>query len=196
MRIKCGIEIDWLPDRLTEIRNVIRDNNFDCILGAIHILKGQQTVIYSDEKIKRFWKTMSDKALYERYVDYYTAMQNMAKNKICDVIAHIDLIKRDAYLPKKSIKKILLETIKIVAENNICVEINTSGLRNPIKEIHPSLDILKMCRKHDLPVTIGTDAHKLNQLDYGYDAGIALIKKAGYKQLATFDKRKRCLIDI
>ena len=98
MRIKCGIEIDWLPDRLTEIRNVIRDNNFDCILGAIHILKGQQTVIYSDEKIKRFWKTMSDKALYERYVDYYTAMHlKLIKHVQRNKIENFELDKRTGF---------------------------------------------------------------------------------------------------
>ncbi|MFH0837501.1 MAG: histidinol-phosphatase [Candidatus Aenigmatarchaeota archaeon] len=196
LKIKCGIEIDWLPNKLAQTKKLIANNDFDCILGAAHSVKRQQTVVYSDERRKAFWGMMNDDEIYKQHIDYYTAIQEMAKNKICDVIAHLDLIKRDAYLPKKSLKKVLIETVKVIADNDLSIEINTGGLRNPIKEIHPSLAILKMCKKHNIAVTIGTDAHWTNQLNEGYDAGMALIKKAKYKQLAVFDKRKRSLIDI
>ena len=38
-------------------------------------------------------------------------------------------------------------------------EINTAGLRKPVKEIYPAEDFLKICGKERIPIIINSDAH-------------------------------------
>ncbi len=104
---------------------------------------------------------------------------------------------------------IIKETIKVIAENGLCIEVNTvgisetkkfatvtGGMRKQITEMYPSLDILKLCRKAGIPVTIGTDAHKAERLDLYLEDGLNLIKEAGYTEIATFEKRKKIMVKI
>lgn len=88
------------------------------------------------------------------------------------------------------------ETLDIISENKLCIEVNTAGMRKPIKEIHPSFEILKLCKKKGIPVTIGTDAHEVKQIEFYLDEGMKMIKNAGYAELAVFEKRKRKFVNI
>lgn len=195
LKIRAGIEMDWLPEKLDKIKEVIAKYPFDCVLGSVHSING--VLVEHEEKRKEFWGTLSDHEIYERNVAYYKAVQEMAKSGVCDVIAHLDLIKRDGYLPKRrSVSTLIEETVRIIAENGLCVEVNTSGLKKPVHEMHPSLEVLKLCRKRGIPVTIGTDAHKAGQIDFGLDEGMKLVKGAGYGELAVFERRKRNIVKI
>lgn len=207
VKIRIGAEIDWLPEKAEEIKRVIGQHPFDCILGAVHSLNG--TKVKQGEEREKFWGMLSPKEVYGRYAAYYKAIQEMAKSRLFDVVAHLDLIKTDGYFPKKSILPIIKETIKVIAENGLCIEINTvgisetgkyatvtEGMRKQIKEMYPSLEILKLCRNAGIPVTIGTDAHKAERLDFGFGDAMKMIKEAGYTELAVFEKRKRSFVKI
>ena len=194
IKIKTGIELDWLPEKLDEIKKVLRQYPFDCVLGSVHSINGVK--IEHIENSKTFWEKLSDEEIYEKHAEYYRAVQEMAKSKICDIIAHLDLVKRDGYLPKKSLMPLIEETLDIIAKNNLCIEVNTLGMMKAIKEIHPTLEILKLCKKKGIPVTIGTDAHKVERLDFHFEDGLNLIKEAGYTELAVFEKRKRSFVKI
>lgn len=195
LKIRAGVEIDWLPEKIEELKKVLRQHPFDCVLGSVHSIDG---VLVEHEKNKHtFWGGLSDAEIYERNVAYYKAVQEMAKSRVCDVVAHLDLIKRDGYLPKgRSVLPLIEETVRIIAENGICVEVNTSGLKKPIREMHPSLEALKLCRKMGIPVTIGTDAHKAEQIDFGLDECMKLVKEAGYLELAVFERGKMNIVKI
>ena len=157
----------------------------------MHFLNGTRV-----ENNDAFWKKLSYNEIYERYVEYYNAVKQMAESGICDVVAHLDLIKRDGYLPKRSVLPLVEETLDAVSENNLCVEVNTTGMRKPAKEIHPSFEILKLCKKKGIPVTIGTDAHEVGQIDLYLAEGMEIIKDVGYAELAVFEKRKRRFVRI
>lgn len=195
LAIRAGIELDWIPEKIEGMKKIIAQNNFDCVLGSVHILDGSQ-VEQCDLKRDKFWANMSDGDIYARHQAYYHAVQDMAKSKICDVVTHLDLVKRDAYLPSKDVMPIIAQTVDIIAENNLCVEVNTAGIRKPIKQMHPTLDILKLCRQKNIPVTIGTDAHRVGEIEFHLEDGMNLIRAAGYTQIAVFEKRKRNLVNI
>lgn len=195
LKIRAGIEIDWLPEKIEELKKIISQRPFDCVLGSVHSING--VLVEHEEKRHEFWSRLSDAEIYERHAAYYRAVQEMAKSGVCDVVAHLDLIKRDGYLPKgRSVLPLIEETVRIIAENGLCVEVNTSGLKKPIHEMHPSLEVLKLCRKMGIPVTIGTDAHKAEQIDSFLDKGMKLVKEAGYLELAVFEGRKRNIVKI
>lgn len=193
-KIRLGIEVDWLPEKIGEIKAPPKQYPFDVILGSVHVLNGTD-VERGDERTE-FWGKLSDKQIHARYEAYYKELQNMIKSGICDIVAHFDMINRDAYLPKRDIWPLIKETLEIAAENNLTIEVNTRGMKKPINQIQPGLEILKFARKNGIPATIGTDAHKMEELDFYYEDAIKLLKEAGYKELAVFEKRKRKLVRI
>lgn len=190
-----GVEVDWLPEKADEIRRVLKKYPFDCVIGSVHTLNGTY-VEHNRDDINKFWGKLSSGHVYQRYEEYYSAVQEMAGSGICDVVAHLDLIKRDGYIPERNAIPLVEETLDIISENNLCVEVNTAGMRKPAKEIHPSFEILKVCKKKEIPVTIGTDAHEVRQIDFYLDEGMEMIKNAGYAELAVFEKRKRSFVRI
>ena len=76
------------------------------------------------------------------------------------------------------------------------VEINTSGYNHPGREIYPSFDIIKNCREHGISITLGSDAHKPDNVGQHYDKALPLLIEAGYRHLAVFDRRKRSQVAI
>lgn len=194
VKVKTGIEIDWLPEKLAEIKAVLKKYPFDCVLGAVHSVNG--VMIKQEEERENFWGNLSSDEIYAHYAAYYRALQEMAGAGICDVVAHLDFVKTDGYLPKRSVLPLIEKTLDAIRGNNLCIEVNTVGLRAPINEMYPALEILKMCRKKRIPVTIGTDAHKSGRLDECLEDGMKMIKDAGYTELAVFEKRERSFVRI
>ena len=78
------------------------------------------------------------------------------------------------------------------------IEINTSGLRNPkIKETFPSLKYVKMFRELGGEIiSIGSDAHTVEDLGTGTLEGIKLAEEAGFRYIAYFKERKPNFLKI
>lgn len=194
IRIRAGIEVDWLPEKAEEIKAALEKYPFDCVIGSVHLVNGIK--IKAEDEAEKVWGTLSEEEIYERHAAYYRAVQEMAKSGICDIVAHLDFVKTDNFVPKRSTLPLIEDTIKAISKNDLCIEVNTIGLRCAAKQIYPTLEILKLCKKAGIPVTIGTDAHKAERLDLDLDEGMKMIKDAGYTELAVFEKRMRSFVKI
>jgi len=49
------------------------------------------------------------------------------------------------------------------------IEFNTSGLRKPINETYPSMEILKLAVKKGIPITMSSDSHRPEHVGYAFD---------------------------
>jgi histidinol-phosphatase (PHP family) len=78
----------------------------------------------------------------------------------------------------------------------MCVEVNTSGLRKPCHEIYPGQDLLKMCFDHEIPITLGSDAHSPEDVAADFDQAIKLLRQVGYNEIAKFAKRNKEFVDL
>jgi histidinol-phosphatase (PHP family) len=67
--------------------------------------------------------------------------------------------------------------------------VNSAGLRKPVAEIYPSLDLLKACRRRGVPATMGSDAHSPAEVGEGLDLARELLLEAGYASVVCFRKR-------
>ena len=77
------------------------------------------------------------------------------------------------------------------------LEVNTSGLRQKIGRTLPDLPLL--ARYHELGgrlVTLGSDAHRAEDLGKGVDEGMELLKQAGFREFAVYEKRKPTLLPL
>ena len=102
--------------------------------------------------------------LYRIYEQYFGLIQQAAETGIFDIIAHPDLVKKFGFTLERDLTPLYEETARVFKQANVCAEVNTAGLRYPAGEIYPSLAMLKILHRYDVPVSLGSDAHTPEQL--------------------------------
>jgi len=188
VQVRFGLEIDYFPEKEEEIRQIISYFPVDYVIGSVHFI---------DE-----WNFDSDKSLYgkwpnnELYRMYFELVQQAAKSGLFDVIGHFDLIKKLQCWPETDQTSLFEETLKILKEANVVMELNTSGIDRPCGEFFPSREILSLACKLGVPVTLGSDAHQSSQVARHFDLAISILKEVGYTKITRFRNRQRGEIEI
>ncbi len=187
--IKLGIEIDFVPGFEQKIRKIINKYPFDYVMGSVHLINGWLFDSRDISNIKK-WD------IYKLYETYFKLVQQAANSKLFDIMAHPDVIKKIGLKPKKNISNLLRKTADCFKKNKVCIEVNTSGLDRPCKEIYPSKEFLKMCFNRKIPIILSSDAHKPEDVGQHFNETIKLIKNVGYRKIVQFTNRKRNFLKI
>lgn len=190
VRIKLGVEADYVPGHESKLEELLNSQPFDYVIGSVHFIDGWS--FDNQEEVDKY----SEWDIWELYEKYFSLVQQAALSGFFDIMAHPDLIKKFNYSPSKSLTPLYEDTALVFKKAGICVEVNTAGLRYPVREIYPSRDFLKIAFRHGLPVTLGSDAHHPEQVGAGFAQAIALIKEVGYEEITMFDQRTRILKKI
>jgi len=188
--IRLGCEVEYSADIEKPTKEMLSKYNFDYLLGSTHFL-GMWIFDHPDHKDE-----FEKRDVYEIYSNYFTGLEKMISSRMFDIVAHIDLIKKFGYRPSRPLEEIYSKIAKAINNSSMAIEINTSGLRKPVKEMYPAAQLLKICFETNIPVTLGSDAHKPEEVTRDFDKAVLLIKNAGYTKIAQFANRKRTLINI
>lgn len=188
--IKLGIEVDYFPKYVDYVKKVIDENRFDYVLGAVHFL--DEWGIDNDKYIDEFKK----RDINEVYREYFDTVKKAAETKIFDVIAHFDVIKKFGYKPENGYLEIATDALETIKKNDICLEINTSGLRKEAKEVYPNDEIIVKAHELDIPITLGSDSHNPSEVGWHFNETIEKLKKIGYRKLCRFSERKRSFLSL
>ena len=68
---------------------------------------------------------------------------------------------------------------------------STAGLRKPLGEIYPSRAFLEMVVDAGCPISLSSDAHRVEHLGFGYDRALELLDAVGVREVAVFERRQR-----
>jgi len=183
IKVRYGIEMDYLPGKEKEILKIINSLPLDYVIGSVHFIGD--------------WNFDTDQSLYgkwtndELYNMYYELVQLAAKSGLFDTIGHLDIIKKFRVYPENDQSRLLEDTLKVLKESNVVVELNTGGLDRPCAELTPSPELVARCYHHHIPMTISSDAHSTSQIARHYETAINLMKKIGFEELVTFKNRER-----
>jgi histidinol-phosphatase (PHP family) len=190
-RIKLGIEADFIPGYEERLRRLLGQYEFDYVCGSVHIIGDWR---FDDSRV--YPEGYAERDRDEAYEQYFRLIRQSARSGLFDVLDHLDLIKKFDYWPSREIGHLLEETVQAIAAADVCVEVNTSGLRRPCAEIYPGKRILQLCHQHGIPVTLGSDAHSPREVGLGFDRAVELLRSVGYTQVATFLGRERKMVDL
>ncbi len=182
--IRLAYEVDFLHGYMDER---VLNANVDYLIGSVHFIN--KWGFDNPEFIGEYKNRDIDKI----YQDYFDAVAAMAKSGKFNIVGHLDLIKVFNYRPKKDVRLIAKNAIKAIKEANLTVELNSAGLRKPVKEVYPSLELLEMCYENSIDITFGSDAHKIEQVGFGYPQAAELAKRAGYDSCVTFINKDKQL---
>lgn len=190
IRIKRAIEIDHLDWATDWNQRFIAENDFDFVLGSVHFIgpRGQEKPLFGPE-----YGRDELELLYE---GYYLAIADSAKSGMFDIISHCDIIKKFGSFSSKRVDELIREAMTQIKNADICIEINTSGLRKPEKETYPGKRILSIARELQIPLTIGSDAHTPEDVGRNFDTIVDLVEAYGGGKISLFDKRARTEVKI
>lgn len=80
--------------------------------------------------------------------------------------------------------------LDLLLENGIGLEVNTGGVRYGLKELHPCTALLRRYReKGGELVTVGSDAHRPEDLCRSFDRAEEVLKDCGFRYYTVFEKR-------
>jgi histidinol-phosphatase (PHP family) len=200
--VRIGFEIDYFKNQESALNTHLKPikKRLDFILGSIHILNffnGKGAWGFDDSRFRKDYDYYgADKV----YVFYYQSLQKMINSDgfNFDILAHFDLPKKFNDIPtnKELVDNEMMKTLELIKKRDITMEINTGGLRKDCKEQYPSKKIIEEMYSLDIPILLGSDAHKPEEVAWKFKKLIKILKKIGYNRLAHFNRRKRSFIDI
>jgi len=199
--IRIGFEIDYIKSQENSYKKYIKDHvkKLDYIIGSIHNLETEFGLFPFDDESFLFLYSRFDK-IDEIFELYYETLKSMVESKMFkfDIIGHFDLPKKFNKKPinRRKISKLIDEILEIVKEKQIIIELNSSGLRKPVKEQYPSTEILKIMKSKEIPTLLGSDAHNPREIGYKFKEMVLILKELGFNKLANLEKRKMSFIQI
>lgn len=190
IKVKAGLELDFAQEYTDFFQKIVDTYSFDVIGSSLHFLGKMDIVTRKSE-----WK-QGKLNIDHVYGLYFSQFEKMLDYNYFDVVCHIDLVKKFGWKPSISFDKTLDKILSKIKSKDLIVEINTSGYEHPINEIFPSMEIINKCHELGIKITIGSDAHNPESVGQHYDRVLPMLLSAGYRQLATFTKRKREMIPL
>ena len=183
--IRLGIEADYIARYLEDVARDLALYPFDYVYGSVHFI-GDWGIDQS-----RFKFEFERRDIDEVYRLYFEHVMAAARTGLFDVMTHLDVVKKYGHRPAADISNLYHEVGETLSKSNVAIELNSSGLRKPVAEIYPSLELLKIMRSHGVPITFGSDAHKPSQVGKDFDKLRGHARAAGYKDYVGFQGRER-----
>ncbi|MCR4791112.1 MAG: histidinol-phosphatase HisJ family protein [Lachnospiraceae bacterium] len=187
IRIEFGVELGLQLCCLKENLIFGREHEYDFIIGSIHLIDGQDPY-YPDT-----FEGRTDTEVYRRYFE--CMLENIRKFHNFDVLGHLDYVLRYGPGGKRDYKyseygDILDEIFGFLIENEKGIELNTGGIKKGMKEFHPCMEALKRYRELGGEIiTIGSDAHKPENVADHFDRVPDVLKEAGFKYYCIYENR-------
>jgi histidinol-phosphatase (PHP family) len=208
LTIRVGMEVDYYDGWEDDIADTIQryedliGRRFDFILGAIHHLNG---VFFGPSRnAPALFNHQDVEAIYH---DFFVLAAKAVRSGLFDVMAHADLIKKYTRrlhppVPFERYRAPVEAFVESLLESGVGIEVNPKGLKYRVAEIYPSHQLLGLyvseakARGIEPIITLGSDAHRLENVGAGLSEGVRALQQAGHNTLALFDKRERFALSV
>ncbi len=188
LAIRAGVECGESYIYREPVAALLAAHSYDVVLGSLHWADGRPT--YAGD----FFDGLG---LDEGLALYFDHLARLAAEGEFDVLGHLDIIRRATAL-RFGIGELDLrrhearvrQVLRLLAGRGKGLEVNTSFVRKGIGGAGPSLEVLRWFRQEGGQiVTLGSDAHRPEDVGGDLDRGLALLRQAGFERLATFERR-------
>ena len=194
LTVYTGIELGQPYQNMEAAKEVLSFTEYDFVIGSLHNLRNELDFYFLEYTPKKALE------LLDRYFEELTELVGTG---CFDTLAHLtypmryisanpEITVNISYF-QKGIDKVL----KMLAESDRALEVNTSGLRQVIGKTMPDEDIIRRFRElGGKYVTIGSDAHRWGDVGAGIEDGMRVLLKCGFTHFTVYEKRKPKLLPI
>jgi len=191
--VRMGIEIGEPHIYPSEIEGFLRDRAFDYVIGAVHWIGD----LYPEGEEYLRLHSMED-----AYGLYLEEVRRTAETGECDILAHLDLVKRKGTrhygpFPFERFRDQIATILEAIIRRGIALEVNTSGLRQASRDTLPGMETIALYREMGGErITVGSDAHTPEDLAAGIPEALRRIAHAGFRTITVFEARQPRLIAL
>ncbi|QNF27243.1 MULTISPECIES: histidinol-phosphatase [Metabacillus] len=190
IHVLLGMESDFFPDHIDVYKDQYILHPFDYIIGSVHYV--QDLNIFK----KGRWDGLASQEQIKLKEEYYDLIQKSAKSGVFQILGHIDAMK-GFYPAFSDIETDVIEkTLKIIGQEDIAIEINTSGKTKDCGGWYPADDILERALFHNVKVTFGSDSHKPERIGDEFEQVQKRLKEIGFTEWAYFVQKKRIMTSL
>ncbi|MCH5205716.1 MAG: histidinol-phosphatase HisJ family protein [Oscillospiraceae bacterium] len=204
MKIYFATELGQPLYDLPRAEKIIAENDFDFIIGSVH-----RTENY--EHMSKIPDTEFDrKRVIKEYFEEMLALCEWGK--FC-TLGHITFLMRFVNIDTPTglvtektersqatfdvHKPIIDKILETIIKNDIALEVNSSGYRRGLGCPMPSAAFIKRYKElGGKMITVGSDAHILDDIAIDIPQCIALIREIGFDEICVFEKKNPVFIKI
>ncbi len=189
LKVLKGIEIGDSLWNKSYAEEILERHEYDEVIGSVHAVKSEcDGEPYSQVDFGQLSEEDIDRYMRQYFKDVLETLMFLP----CDVMAHLTCPMR--YINEKYGWKIdsrryeaeILPILEYIIENNIAMEINTSGV-----DLSPSEWIVAKYREMGgFLITLGADAHVAENVGKDLYKAIALLKKYDFKTYCYYQNRR------
>lgn len=174
-------------------------SKFDFVIGSVHQLHFENrtySVDYTPQMLSECSKKEFDGSFLKLAEFYYSAVAEHICKRKPEVVGHFDLIEKfnenqalfDSSDPKY--QKTALEFAERICDElpNVIFEVNTGAMFRCGRSVpYPAKFILKYLHDKKMRITVTSDAHCVEALNFGFEKASELCRDCGFKtQFAVF----------
>lgn len=200
LSIYRALEMDYIPGMSEDFDYWQKRCKTDYLIGSVHLVKPPETdelwftdgpdyKIY-DQGIEQFFEGDIRKAVKA----FFNQTNLMIASQEFDIIGHFDKIKmhnKNRYFTEeeKWYRDLIDETVELIKEKGLIVEINTRGLyKKRSDSLFPDGYALERVKELNIPVIISSDAHQPDELNRLFSETSQKIKRMGFRELMYFNQ--------
>lgn len=202
LEIYRGLEMDYIQKMSEDFSYWKTACKTDYLIGSVHL-------VWVEEAQKLWFTDGPDPSVFDKGLNelfggdikkavgaFYNQTNLMIESQEFDIIGHFDKIKMhnaDRYFTEdeKWYKNHIDQTLELIKQKNLIVEINTRGIykkRSP--HLFPDGYALKRVKEMNIPIIISSDAHKPEEVDLLLNETASTLKLMGFKTMMKFDGKK------
>mgnify|MGYP002738539943 FL=1 len=194
--ILSGLELDYTPCTVDFSHQLLTRYPIDFAIGSIHYVE------VPGESMVKVWELprLAGDAFLDRY---FANLEGLLDSGLFDAVGHADTLLRG--VPEDVFLRRFEPLLKPLATSGIAFELNASGLRkssfdsitgNEVKGVwtYPSKELVTQLISHEVPFTIGSDAHDPRDAGAGIAELLETLKPLGLHSLSYYKRRRR--IDV
>ena len=190
IHVLLGIESDYFPEHEALYRNIYEQHPFDYVIGSVHHVSGKN--IFERGR----WDGLDEEEKVAEKERYYQLIQQSAKSGIFQILGHIDAMK--GFYPEfsKIETPIIEDTLKVIGETGVAIEVNTSGDEKDCGGWYPSNEILERAHHYGVNVTFGSDAHVPARIGDDFEEVQQKLREIGFKEMVYFVDKKMKKVNL
>lgn len=189
LKLLIGIEFGMQPHLSNNLTNIASSYPFDVIICSTHLAGG------IDPYEPEFFKGITRNQGYKLYFE--TVLENILATNDFDILGHLDYVIRywrgegSAHYNYSDFSDVLDAILKTVIKKDKSLEVNTAGYLAHLNQPNPTFNVLT--RYYELGgelLTIGSDAHKPNNIATHFSQVETHLKSIGFKSHTIYINRK------
>ncbi|MEA4832933.1 MAG: histidinol-phosphatase HisJ family protein [Oscillospiraceae bacterium] len=183
LEIVFGIELGQPAQKSEEAKRFLTENSFDFVIGSLHNNRGKEDFYFID-----YPNTPRNElvTLWNNYLEETKEHIVWGRGKY-HTMAHLNYLLRYykrsgnddiVNIPEK--EEVFREIFRLLIDNNIALEINTSGLRQGLGDFIPQKSLIALYADcGGRMFTVGSDSHAPSLCGFGVPEAYDLIKSLG-----------------